>query len=84
MTPRQARQLDRLRVDLDKDPLLTPADKTKILYDFISGFNPPISTEEINGYLNRHNLPLPTTTTDDARRYAMEAFAAAVARERES
>jgi hypothetical protein len=83
MTPRQMRQLDRLRVKLDNDPYLTREDKGKILFDFASGFSPPIPTEEINGYLNRHNFPLPTTT-NDARRYAMEAFAAVVARERES
>jgi hypothetical protein len=82
MTPRQMRQLDRLRVKINGDPYLTQEDKSKILLDFESGFSPPIPAEEINGYLNLHNFPLPATT-NDTRRYAIEAFAAVVARDRE-
>jgi hypothetical protein len=62
MSPRQIRQLDRLRNDLNNDPHLTPEDKSKILHDFASGFNPPSSTEEISNYLNLHKLPPPTAS----------------------
>lgn len=70
MSPRQTRQLDRLRADLDKDPHLKPEDKAKIIYDFASGFSPPGSPEEINNYLDFYKLPRLTTTgalTDDAK-----------------
>jgi hypothetical protein len=79
MSPRQIRQLDRLRDYLNKDPYLTPEDKGKILSDFASGFNPPSTTEEINNYLIFHKLPPPTATNarTDTAEAALERHRAA-------